>query len=196
MTIAPSGTIYGITNGGGQDNLGTEYSVQASANATSPTWSETVLHSFTEEDGDGYSPTTGGVLLSQSGSLYGVTQSGGEHSCGIVYELTPLGNTWSESILYSFEGDREGDGCQPYAGLVADATGNLYGTTTIGGELNFGTVYKLSQSGAGWAQQVLYSFQGGTDGGFPLGTPAFDQLGNLTARQPSMVRVGAERPLS
>jgi hypothetical protein len=90
-----------------------------------------------------------------------------------------------ETILYNFTGTPDGAG--PYAGLIMDTVGNLYGTTSQGGEVNSvcvwgcGTVVELSpQSGGGWTEQVLYSFKGGAqDGSVPAAGLIFDTAGNL-----------------
>lgn len=85
----------------------------------------------------------------------------------------------TESVLYNFQG--EPDGAQPVAGLI-DKAGNLFGTTAFGGAGGFGTVFELSppaSPGAPWTETVLYSFQGGTDGGFPYSALVADPAGNL-----------------
>ena len=84
-----------------------------------------------------------------------------------------------EKVLYSFTGGA--DGAQPHQGLIFDQGGNLYGTTFEGGTYGAGTVYSLSPNGDGtWKQTVLYSFTGGTDGGYvDWGKLAFDPAGNL-----------------
>ena len=84
----------------------------------------------------------------------------------------------NESVLYSFQGGPDGE--RPMAGLVADASGNLYGTTFLGGSSNLGTVFELSPDGqGGWTKNTLYSFAGGEDGQGPLGALVVDSQGNL-----------------
>jgi uncharacterized repeat protein (TIGR03803 family) len=83
----------------------------------------------------------------------------------------------TETVLYHFTGGI--DGGTPYAGLVFDQAGNLYGTTTTGGAYARGTVYELTPSEGGWTQTVLYSFTGGQDGASPYGGVIFDPVGNL-----------------
>ncbi|HEX8815057.1 MAG TPA: choice-of-anchor tandem repeat GloVer-containing protein [Terriglobales bacterium] len=80
-------------------------------------------------------------------------------------------------VIYSFQGGT--DGANPYTDLVADAQGNLYGTTLYGGAENCGTVFELKQTGSGWQEQVLYSFPGGTGGAGPGSGLTFDKAGNL-----------------
>jgi len=87
----------------------------------------------------------------------------------------------TEQILYRFKGGR--DGFAPFAGLIADKAGNLYGTTADGGagcRGGCGTVFELSPaSGGRWTETVLYSFTGGGDGATPEGGLIFDTAGNL-----------------
>lgn len=83
----------------------------------------------------------------------------------------------TEKVLYSFKGGDDGD--QPYAGVIFDSAGNLYGTTQFGGPHGAGVVFKLTPSSVGWTETVLYTFTGGTDGSLPLGGVVFDEAGNL-----------------
>jgi uncharacterized repeat protein (TIGR03803 family) len=140
---------------------------------------------------DGANPYAG-LILDAAGNLYGTTSSGGANGFGgTVFKLTPnKDGTWSESVLYSFCSFTNcTDGGFPYAGVILDHAGNLYGTTVYGGNsanncnggnLNCGVVYKLTpKSGGGWTESVLYNFTGGSDGGAPPGGLIFDQSGNL-----------------
>ena len=83
----------------------------------------------------------------------------------------------TEKVLYSFTGGDDGD--QPYAGVIFDGAGNLYGTTQLGGAHGVGVVFKLTPSQNGWTETVLYTFTGGTDGRVPLGGVVFDEAGNI-----------------
>ena len=146
------------------------------------TWAaaqEQVLHSFTNNGTDGIVPD-GGVIFDGVGNLYGTTFSGGAHSDGTVYELTPAGGGgWTEKVLHSF--DQNGtDGSFPAASLIFDTAGNLYGTTAGGGTYTKGTVFELTPAGGGtWTEKVLYSFGNGTDGFSPYSGLVFDAAGNL-----------------
>jgi uncharacterized repeat protein (TIGR03803 family) len=80
---------------------------------------------------DGESPSAG-VIFDNSGNLYGTTQSGGANNDGIVFELSPSGSSWTESVLYSFTGSR--DGKNPVASLLPGANGVLYGTAEYSSE--------------------------------------------------------------
>ena len=149
---------------------------------------ETVLHSFNHNGTDGYSPTAG-LIFDPAGNLYGTTTAGGTSGgcsatgCGTVFELSPNGNGgWTETVLYSFCSVTNcTDGGLPYAGLVRDAVGNLYGTTMQGGTHGQGTAFELTPNGSGgWTESVLHSFNNnGSDGYRPSGTLIFDAAGNL-----------------
>jgi uncharacterized repeat protein (TIGR03803 family) len=82
----------------------------------------------------------------------------------------------SEKVLFDFT---LGGGSNPTAGLVLDAKGNLYGTTEIGGPNSYGTVFQLTHSKSGWAQNILHGFANGSDGAYPSGALVFDKAGNL-----------------
>ncbi|HEX4077654.1 MAG TPA: choice-of-anchor tandem repeat GloVer-containing protein [Rhizomicrobium sp.] len=126
---------------------------------------EKVLHAF-QGGNDGSGPL-GNLIRDKVGNLYGTTLEGGGGTecrnsigCGTVFQVAP---DRTESVLHAFGGGC--DGANPYAGLVADKAGNLYGTTQGGGTCNndegFGTVYKLAPDGG---ETVLYAFGGGSDG--------------------------------
>ncbi len=109
-----------------------------------------MLYSF--QGGDYAGNPDGGVVLDASGNLYGTTVYGDN---GVVFELTPSGSGWTESVLYRFTDPS--DGANPDAGLILDCCGNLYGTTSTDGEYDAGTVYQLSPSNGGWNFAVLAS---------------------------------------
>ncbi len=154
-----------------------------------------VLHRFHLNDGAG---PQGALVADSQENLYGVTFAGGSGACtynklpsgcGTVFELTPLpGGGWSQQTLYTFQGG--GDGAFPMAGLAFDQTGNLYGTTSVGGisgcgfgvDAGCGTVFELSpplQQGGPWTETVLYRFTNGDDGSSPEGSLILDIAGNL-----------------
>ena len=98
-------------------------------------------------------------------------------TCSLI--LTPFTSAFAatEKVLYSFTGGD--DGSQPFAGVVLDAAGNLYGTAQAGGAHGAGVVFELSPSQSGWTETVLYTFTGGTDGSLPIGGVVLDGAGNL-----------------
>ena len=160
-----AGNLYRTTVGGGASGYGTVFKLDT-------TGKETVLHSFSGATGDGASPY-GGVVRDGQGNLYGTTEAGGTSNCGTVFKLDTTGQ---ETVLYSFTGTA-GDGKSPFAGVVRDGHGNLYGTTQAGGVFNYGTVFKLDTTGK---ETVLYSFAGaGDDGAQPMSALARDANGNF-----------------
>lgn len=140
---------------------------------------ETVLYSFSDNDTEpGYEPY-GGLIFDAAGNLYGTTQFGGVSDGGIVFKLTPtVPGSWTETLLHRFS-DNGTDGYYPFASLIFDASGNLYGTTYAGGANDFGTVFELAHTADGsWTETVLYSFNR-ADGHYPAGSMIFDTAGNL-----------------
>ena len=175
------GNLYGANTSGGGNGYGTIFELSPGSGGT---WTETTLHSFQATSSDGITPRAS-LIFDAKGNLYGTTANGGSGSCvlgcGTVFELSPSGGTWTETILYSFQNDTA-DGANPFNGsLIFDPKGNLYGTTKNGGANGFGAVFELSPgSGGTWTQKVLYSFQNnGADGINPLGGVVLDAAGNL-----------------
>jgi len=138
---------------------------------------EKILHSF-GGGSDGTYPTSA-LVVDASGHLYGTTFAGGAYGLGTAFELSPnAGGGWTEKILHSFGNGT--DGGNLYAGLIFDASGNLYGTTYAGGAYGAGTVFELSpRTGGGWAEKILHNFGNGTDGANPCASLIFDAAGNL-----------------
>jgi uncharacterized repeat protein (TIGR03803 family) len=127
-----------------------------------------VLYAF-QGGNDGASPF--GAVIRKDGVRYGTTYYGGTDDLGTVFRLDGDG---IESVLHSFTGGS--DGASPQTGLIADATGNLYGTTSAAGAGNCGTVFKVTPKGD---ESVLYAFQCGVDGSSPTGGVVSDAAGNL-----------------
>ena len=144
------GTLYGTTNSGGANNVGTVYSITTSG-------AETVLHSFGGA-GDGANPAAG--LIDVRGTLYSTTTFGGAHNRGTIYAIATSG---TETVLHSFGGS-EGDGTYPYAGLVFTNDNMLIGTTLGGGQTNGGTIFALPSFGK---ERILHSFGSAGDGSGP-----------------------------
>ena len=162
LVVDAAGNLYGTTAAGGSSNAGTVFKID-------PAGTETVLYSFTG-GADGKAPYAG-LVLDPSGNLYGTTQLGGASHSGTAFKLNTAG---TETVLHSFTGGA--DGKIPYAPLIRDSSGNLYGTTTTGGADGYGTVFKLDTAGT---LTVVYPFKGGADGGFPIGGLVRDNAGNL-----------------
>ncbi len=121
-----------------------------------------------------------GLIFDNAGNLYGTTFVGGIHNYGAVFELSPSGGGWTEKVLHSFNLNGS-DGSFPFAGVVFDAFGNLYGTTYKGGIHDFGTVFELTPNGSGgWTEKILHSFNyNGTDAALPFAGLIVDSAGNL-----------------
>jgi uncharacterized repeat protein (TIGR03803 family) len=172
LVMDASGNLYGTTFVGGAHGAGEVFELSPN---TSGGWTESVLYTFTS-GADGANPYYADVIFDEAGNLYGTTVEGGAHNLGVVFELTPTGNGWSESVLYSFAGGN--DGANPYSGLLFDPAGNLYGTTYGGGANSDGTVFQLKHSHDQWTEQVIHTFDF-TTGAFPVGGLVFDRRGDL-----------------
>jgi uncharacterized repeat protein (TIGR03803 family) len=181
VVVGPNGSLYGTSpNNIAGHPYGYVYDLRPPLNVCTTVlcsfWTGTVLYAFSGGS-DGATPLYGDLIFDQSGNMYGTTSVGGTGN-GVVYEMMGSGNNWTEQPLYAFAGSP--DGANPYHGVIFDSTGNLYGTTAEGGATGNGAVFELSPNGSGgWTEQVLYSFQGGSDGNYPVAGVIFDQSGNL-----------------
>jgi uncharacterized repeat protein (TIGR03803 family) len=177
-----AGNLYGTTEFGGAYSLGTVFEMIHNSDGS---WSSSVLYSFTG-GGDGGQPAAG-LIFDAVGNLYGTTNFGGSTNCnlgcGTVFKLSPASGSWTETVLYTFTGGA--DGREPYARLLFDTAGNLYGTTLLGGNIGSvcssgcGTVFKLTSTSGGWTESVPYAFAGGTDGASPYDGLVADRYGRL-----------------
>jgi uncharacterized repeat protein (TIGR03803 family) len=181
-----AGNLYGATNGGGARSGGVVYMLKPIEGKNA--WTQIVLHDFCNSSeciASGAYPQAG-VIMDEAGNLYGTTSGGG--GAGVVFQLTPdsTRTTWQETILHAFCAPYTNcpDGAAPYAALIMDASGNLYGTTVEGGGHDSGVVFKLApnQSRTAWTYSVLYSFCSQVncvDGAFPVSGVIADSAGNL-----------------
>jgi uncharacterized repeat protein (TIGR03803 family) len=176
LTFDAAGNLYGTTYFGGTHGYGTVFELSPKTGR----WTETILYSFKGDGKDGYDVYSG-IVFDKSGNLYGTTYGGGAYGYGTVYELSSkAGGDWTEKVLHSFN-DNGTDGYNPYAGLIIDASGNLYGTTLWGTAAgnSAGTVFEMSpEKGGGWSESILNTFVD-TDGWAPYGGLIFDSAGNL-----------------
>ncbi|HEY3939108.1 MAG TPA: choice-of-anchor tandem repeat GloVer-containing protein [Bryobacteraceae bacterium] len=162
------GNFYGTTEGGGAYGVGTVFKLDSAGK-------ETILTSFNGNNGK-YPDSN--LVQDSGGNLYGATFQGGAYGWGTVFKVDPSGN---ETVLYAFT-FTGGDGADAQTNVAQDAAGNLYGTTSYGGDYSHctygcGTVWKVDPSGN---ETVLYRFTGsGGDGSFPLGGVIVDNIGNI-----------------
>jgi uncharacterized repeat protein (TIGR03803 family) len=172
LILDSAGNLYGTTSASGQYLAGLVFELIPGKNGQ---WTEKVLHSFNRVDGAG---PAGGMVMDTAGNLYGTTAGGGTYSEGTVYELIPNNGKWTEKVLHSF--DRNGkDGALPFAGVIQDNAGNLYGTTAQGGTYDSGIVFELALNNGKWAEKVLYTF---SPTGYEYGTldgVVFGKTGDL-----------------
>ncbi len=161
----PAGNLFGTTLNGGASGYGTVFKLGKTG--------LTRLHSFTS-GADGGNPYAG-LVRDSAGNLYGATERGGSADYGTVFKIDAAG---TETVLHSFTG--LGDGGIPFAGLIRDSAGNLYGATTRGGASRAGLLFMLGKTG----ETVLYSFAGGADGGSPYADVIRDSAGNLYGTTP------------
>ena len=204
LLMDSAGNLYGTTATGGNYGSGVVFELEP----VSGGWDYFVLHNF-NFDGvnnfDGFQPVSN-LVLDTKGRLYGTTKFGGSGQCfdttaaaapkgaiptgcGTVFQLTPHpGGSWSEKILYSFQGGA--DGALPFAGLARDSSGIFYGTTFEGGipaatscnskyATGCGVVFSLAPQAGGWIQKVVYAFQAQADGANPTAPVIFDRAGNI-----------------
>jgi uncharacterized repeat protein (TIGR03803 family) len=190
--------LYSTTAGGGTGQQGTVFRLVPGQ----PDWSETVLYNFCTQGGaacsDGAFPAAG-VLVSNSGSLFGTASQGGafpiqtgDQGAGVAFELTQNGGSWTETILHNFCALKKcADGGEPSAPLIEDSAGNLYGTTVQGGRpckistiagATCGVIFKLVPNGTLSQETVLYAFcarKACGDGAQPEAALLMDSSGNL-----------------
>ena len=179
LTLDRAGNLYGTTEGVITGSPSTVFKMSQVGSG----WILNTLYTFNHPNDPTqvYAP----VVFGPDGLLYGTGYGGGQNTLGAVFSLQPPASAcrgvscpWTLTTLYSFEFGN--DGIHPYRGnLIFDAAGNIYGTTYSGGEFVRGTVFKLTRSGSGWTESLLYSFTGGNDGDFPENGVVFDSVGNL-----------------
>jgi len=185
LVFDPQGNLYGVTVEGGANGTGTVYELSPNSGGG---WTETILYSFDAAgSGDAALPQNG-LIIDSAGNLYGTAGGGGINNgsctgdCGTVFELSPSGGGWTETILHRFRGaggHYNGDGAGPNS-LSFDTLGNLYGSTLTGGNqrVNWGTVFRLKHTNTGWVESVLYNFTG-ADGFRPYGNVVVNKAGHI-----------------
>ena len=170
VVLDQAGNLYGTTAEGGIQNSGTVFELTPSGSG----WTLTLLHRL-DGTGDGVEP--GQLIFDASGNLWG-NATEGQSGYGAIFELTPQqGGGWNFSVQYDFT---FAQGFPPNA-INMDAAGNIYGTTTNGGNEDLGVLYSLTPSGSGWNFNTLYSFyiDNQSQGYDPYGRVVLDQQGNF-----------------
>jgi uncharacterized repeat protein (TIGR03803 family) len=163
LVLDSEGAIYGTSRTGGyncphssNEGCGTAFKLLPPAEGKG-TWTEKILYRFNGTP-DGGEPAAG-MLFGEKGTLFGTTEGGGggNNGNGTVFELVRgVDGKWTESQLHSFQ--FQNDGALPLAGLILDASGNLYGTASAGGADGGGTLFRLRRTSTGWTFVVLYAF--------------------------------------
>jgi len=169
-----AGDLFGVTSFGGASDEGSVFVIAKTSTGYASTPTRLASFNFT----DGYLPV-GGVIADSAGDLFGATMSGGTYNDGTVFVLanSPAGYATAPDAFISFNG---ADGSQPYAGLIADAAGDLFGTTHSGGLYGDGVVFEIVKSSTGYAgtPTILLNFNG-SDGANPEAALLIDAAGNL-----------------
>lgn len=147
LTADGVGNFYGTTSSGGAFDAGTVFELSPNGSGG---WTETALYNFCSAPNctDGAYPNFSYVIFDGAGNLYGTAGEGGTNGLGVVFELSPVGGKWTETVLYSFAGGA--DGADPVNGMIFDTAGNLYGTAS-------NSVFELSPSGGVWTEQLIYN---------------------------------------
>lgn len=190
LVFDKAGNLYGTTSEGGSSissapcspqGCGTVFELKHRPDGS---WAEKVLHNFDDNGVDGFTPVAS-IAFDSAGNLYATAEEGGAYNFGILFELTPKPHgEWTETILHNFNQDGT-DGIHPGSGLLFDASGNLYGTTSGGGP-GRGTAFEFSPGSNGtWTETILHDFGIGTDGSIPWGNLTFDTAGNIYGATPN-----------
>ncbi len=186
LVFDAEGNLYGTADSGGAYNNGAVFELSPPTGQGGK-WTEQVIYSFIGAP-DGANPESG-LTPGANGVFYGVASGSGPAEYGTVYQLTPPApgsSQWTLAVLFGF--NLKAAGGNPGGPLVLDASGNLYGTTAVGGDYSCpspyndgcGVVFELVNSSGRYSENVLHSFTGtGGDGIQPESGLIMDALGNL-----------------
>ena len=159
LTFDKAGNLYGLTAQGGTAGQGAVFELQPDGQGG---WTESVIYSF-KGGADGAHPATSDLIFVGS-NLFGTTTDGGTAGVGTVFQMANQSGHWKERVIYSFPGGANGG--NPYAGLIHDSAGNLYGTTASGVFGAGGVVFKLAKVNGVWSESVLYTFDNAGNGSY------------------------------
>jgi uncharacterized repeat protein (TIGR03803 family) len=176
LALGPAGQVYGTNTGQAFSSPGIDSKIFELTPQSAGTWAFSVLYSFPITDGQNPNAS---LVFDPAGNLYGTTNYGGVNQVGSIFEMSPRGNSWKESLIYSFgPASTSSYFTVTPSSLVLDSKGNLYGTTQFGGARQHGSVFELSpQPGGGWNETDLFSFQGATVK--PMGSVVLDNSGHI-----------------
>jgi len=166
-----AGNLFGTTGRGGASGDGTVFEIAKTGSGYS---APTTLATFTASPGV---YPYGGLIADTAGNLFGTTEEGGAYNAGTVFEIAKSGSGYSApTTLASFTGS---NGASPFAGLIADAAGNLFGTTGRGGASGAGTVFEIAKTGSGYSAPTTLASFTGSNGQAPVGGLVADAAGDL-----------------
>src|SRR5262249_18857885 len=168
LLLDANGDLFGATGGGGSANEGTVFELVKNGSS----YTLTTLVNFNGSNG---SLPLAGLIADANGDLFGTREGGGWAKDGAVFERGKNGRSYTRTTLSNFNCS---NGTRPFAGLIADANGDLFGTTQGGGSANDGTVFELVKNGSSYTLTTLVNFNG-SNGGLPIAGLIADANGDL-----------------
>ena len=180
-----NGDLFGTTYSGGANGDGTAFEIQNTGTVAAPVYASTPTTLATFDGSNGVAPEAG-LTVDANRDLFGTTVSGGANGVGTVFEIRNTGTVAAPvyasapTTLVNFNGS---DGEDPLGGLIADANGDLFGTTSSGGGGGGGTVFEIRNTGTVAAPvyaSVPTTLAGfGSNNGNPLAGLTIDANGDL-----------------
>src|SRR4051812_1939021 len=167
-----AGNLFGTTQmGGAFSGFGTVFEIAKTGSGYS---APTTLVSFNSSNGG---DPNSNLIADAAGNLFGTTVAGGPYNSGTVFEIAKSGSGYGvPTTLATFTGS---NGASPFAGLIADAAGNLFGTTGRGGASGDGTVFEIAKTGSGYSAPTTLATFTASPGVYPYGGLIADTAGNL-----------------
>ena len=170
LVLASDGYFYGTTSIGGANGQGTLFRIDSAGNFA-------LLHTFSAitsgtVNAEGAEPNAG-LVQGMDGSLYGTAKYGGPNGYGTVFKIT-TGGTYT--LLHSFLGYGTDEGVYPDKPLIQAGDGSFYGTTSLAGAYNGGTIYQITSDGS---LTTVYAFDGSSNGGSPSSSLSLASDGSM-----------------